>query len=73
MSVDLREESLTLTALVEYAAISMPFVVDRMLEVRLIDGSLGGMVLTESAATNPHVKDYDAIEGAWPGAPGQAL
>jgi hypothetical protein len=47
-------------------------VVDRVLEVRLLDGGLGGMSLTEIAVTDPYVKDYDAIEGAgpqcWPGA-----
>ena len=46
--------------------------VNRVLEVRLLDGGLGGMSLTETGVTSPYVKDYDALdEGAgpqcWPG------
>ena len=45
--------------------------VDRVLEVGLLGGGLGGMSLTETAVTDPYVKDYDALEGAgppcWPG------
>ena len=71
MSLDIREEALTPAALSDHAAISIAFVVDRVLEVRLLDGGLGGMSLTEIAVTDPYVKDYDAIEGAgpqcWPG------
>ncbi len=71
MSLDIREEALTPAALSEHAAISIAFVVDQILEVRLLDGGLGGMSLTETAAIGPYVKDYDAIEGArpqcWPG------
>ena len=71
MSLDFRKEALTPTALSEHAAIPIAFVVDRVLEVRLLDGGLGGMSLTEIAVTDPYVKDYDAIEGAgpqcWPG------
>src|SRR5215831_2803254 len=70
MSLDVREEALTPSALAGYAAISIAFVVDRVLEVRLTDGGLGGMSLTE-AAVDPYRKDYDAIEGErpahWPG------
>ena len=71
MSLDIREEALTLTALDEHAAIPVAFVAGRILEVTLIDGGLGGMSLTETAVTDACVKDYDAIEGAgpasWPG------
>jgi len=71
MSLDIREEALTPAALSEHAAISIAFVVDRILEVRLLDGGLGGMSLAEAAVTGPYVKDYDAIAGAgpqcWPG------
>jgi GNAT superfamily N-acetyltransferase len=66
MSLDIREEALTPAALSDHAAISIAFVVDRVLEVRLLDGGLGGMSLTEIAVTDPYVKDYDAIEGAGP-------
>ena len=71
MSLDFRKEALTPAALSEHAAISIAFVVDRVLEVGLLDGGLRGMSLTEIAVTDPYVKDYDAIEGAgpqcWPG------
>ncbi len=40
--------------------------VDRILEVRLTDAGLGGMTLTETAAADPYVKDYDAIEEQGP-------
>jgi GNAT superfamily N-acetyltransferase len=71
MSLDIREEALTSAVLSEHAAISIAFVVDRVLEVRLLDGGLGGMSLTETGVTSPYVKDYDALKGAgpqcWPG------
>jgi len=71
MSLDIGEEALTLATLSEHAAIPIAFMVDRVLEVRLLDGGLGGMSLTETVVTDPYVKDYDAIEGAgpqlWPG------
>jgi hypothetical protein len=64
ISLDIQEEALTPTALSEHAAIPIAFVVDRLLEIRLLDGGLGGMSLTEAAVTDPYVKDYYAIEGA---------
>jgi len=71
MSLDIREEAPTPAALSEHAAISIAFVVYRVLEVRLFDGGLGGMSLTQTAVTDSYVKDYDALEGAgpqcWPG------
>jgi GNAT superfamily N-acetyltransferase len=71
MSPDIREEALSLAALSEHAAIPIALVVDRVLEVTLLDGGLGGMSLTETAVTDPYIKDYDAIDGAraqhWPG------
>jgi len=66
MSLDIREEVLTPAALSGHAAIPIAFVVDRVLEVRLLDDGLGGMSLTETAVTDPCVKDYDALEGAGP-------
>lgn len=66
MSLDIQQEALTLTALEEHAAIPTAFVVDRILEVTVVDGGLGGMSLTETVVTDPYVKDYDAIEGAGP-------
>jgi GNAT superfamily N-acetyltransferase len=70
VSLDVGEEALTLTALDEHAAIPIAFVVDRILEVALIDGGLGGICLTETAVTDPYLHDYDAIENTgaarWP-------
>ena len=66
MSLDIREEALTPAALSEHAGISIAFVVDRILEVRLLDSGLGGMSLTQTAVTGPSLKDYDASEGAGP-------
>src|SRR5690242_16098483 len=66
MSLDIREEALTPAALSEHAAISIAFAVDRILEVRLLDGGLGGLTLAESAVTDPYAKDYDAIAGEGP-------
>jgi len=63
---EVRPEALTRRALDEYAAVSIAFVVDRILQVTLADGGLGGMVLTETAVAQPYVKDYDAIEEAGP-------
>ena len=71
MCLDIREAAPTSAALSEHATIPIAFVVDRVLEVRLLDGGLGGMSLTQTAVTDPYVKDYDALEGAgpqcWPG------
>jgi GNAT superfamily N-acetyltransferase len=66
MSLEVRQESLTPGALGEYARISVAFVVDRILEVTLADGGLGGMALTETPVAGPYVKDYDAINGEGP-------
>lgn len=66
MSLDIREEALTPAALDEHAAISIAFVVDKILELTLMDGGLGGMSLAETAVTDPYVHDYDATDGAGP-------
>ena len=42
MSVDIQQEAVTVTALEEYAAVSIAFVVDRILQVTVVDGGLGG-------------------------------
>ena len=64
MSLDIQEEALIPVALSEHAAIPLAFPVDQSLHVGLLDGGLGGLSLTETAVTDPYVKDYDAIEGA---------
>ena len=66
MSLDIQQEAVTLTALQEYAAVSMTVVVDRILQVAVADGGLGGLSLTETALADPYVKDYDALRGAEP-------
>jgi GNAT superfamily N-acetyltransferase len=66
MSLEIREEALTPGALSEHAKIPIAFAVDRVLEVTLADGGLGGISLTETTVPDPYVKDYDAIDGAGP-------
>lgn len=66
MSVDIQQEAVTATALEEYATVSIAFVVDRILQVTVADGGLGGLSLTETAVADPYVKDYDALDGARP-------
>ena len=71
MSLGIRDEAPAPAALSEHAAIPIAFVAGQILEVRLLDGGLGCMSLTQTAVTAPYVKDYDALEGAgpqrWPG------
>jgi GNAT superfamily N-acetyltransferase len=66
MNLEIRQEAVTPGALGEHAGISIAFVVDRILEVTLADGGLGGMSLTETPVADPYVKDYDTIEGEGP-------
>lgn len=66
MSLEIRQEAPTQGALGEHGRISIAFTVDRILEVTLADGGLGGVSLTETPVTDPWVKDYDAIAGASP-------
>jgi GNAT superfamily N-acetyltransferase len=66
VSLDIRQEAVTVTALEEHAAVPIAFVVDRVLQVTVTDGGLGGLSLTETAATDPYVKDYDAFGTAAP-------
>lgn len=66
MSLDIQQEAATVTALEEYATVSIAFVVDRILQVTVVDGGLGGLQLTETPVTDPYVKDYDALAGAAP-------
>jgi ribosomal protein S18 acetylase RimI-like enzyme len=66
VSLKIQQEALTEGALREHGRISIAFVVDRILEVTLADGGLGGMALTMTPVANPYVKDYDAIKGEGP-------
>jgi GNAT superfamily N-acetyltransferase len=65
-SAEVRQEAVTPGTLGEHARISSAFAVERILEVRLADGGLGGMSLTETPVPDRYVKDYDAIEGEGP-------
>jgi GNAT superfamily N-acetyltransferase len=67
MTLEIRQEAPTQGALSEHGRISIAFVVDRILEVTLADGGLGGMSLTVTPVADPYVKDYDAIAGGEPG------
>ncbi len=66
MSFEIRQETVTPGALAAHGRISIAFLVDRILEVRLIGSGLGGLTLTETAVPDPYVKDYDAIENEGP-------
>ena len=66
MSLEIQQEALTHGALSEHGRISIAFEVDRILEVTLADGGLGGMTLTVTPVADPYIKDYDAIEGEGP-------
>jgi GNAT superfamily N-acetyltransferase len=66
MSLDIRPEVCTPGGLGEHGRISIAFVVDRVLEVTLADGGLGGMGFSETPVAAPYVKDYDAIDGEGP-------
>jgi GNAT superfamily N-acetyltransferase len=73
MSLEIRQEAVTPGALGEHAGISIAFVVNRILEVTLADGGLGGMSLTETPVADPYVGAgaalFRAVEG-WAGARG---
>ena len=66
MSLEIRQEAATPAELGEHGKISIAFVVDRILEVALNGGGLGGISLTETLVADPYVKDYDAIDGEGP-------
>jgi GNAT superfamily N-acetyltransferase len=59
-------DEVPLTRLAELGGISIAFVVDRLLEVRVVDGGMGGIALTERTVETPYLKDYDAIAGEGP-------
>jgi len=51
----------------QHAEVPISFVVDRVLDVTMLEGGLGGLVLAERVIEVPWVKDYDAIKGEGPG------
>ena len=66
MSIEMRQESVTPGALDEHGRISIAFMVDRILEVTLADGGMGGISLTETRVADPYAKDYDTGTGGSP-------
>ncbi|HUB40976.1 MAG TPA: GNAT family N-acetyltransferase [Streptosporangiaceae bacterium] len=66
MSLKLRTGPVTPVTLSEHATIPIAFTVDRILQVTLADGGIGGISFTETAVAVPYVKDYDAIAGEGP-------
>ena len=64
MDVELSKEQLTF--LMELARIPIAFKVDRIFDVIVHEGGLGGFTFLESSVDVPYVKDYDAIAGEGP-------
>jgi GNAT superfamily N-acetyltransferase len=64
MDVEIREEAVG--SLAEHADVPIAFLVDRILEVSVPGGGLGGIGLQERSLDSPYVKDYDAINGEGP-------
>jgi len=67
MSIRIRE--INPVRLAEYDRIPSRFLVRSVLEVELVEGGLGGMILREVPAERPYVKDYDAygeLPSDWP-------
>jgi GNAT superfamily N-acetyltransferase len=62
--IDVSEEPFD--GLAEYSSISIAFQVDRVLQVELAQGGLGGLLLSERPVERPYVKDYDALPGTHP-------
>ena len=62
--MEIREESLSF--LEEYARIPIAFEVNRILDLSLRNGGIGGFELLERSVTPSFVKDYDALPGNLP-------
>lgn len=60
MDIEIEEEPMT--ALADYARISIAFEVDRVLEVAAREQGLGGLTLSERKLGARYVKDYDELE-----------
>ena len=54
-----------------HGEVPIGFLVEHVLDVSLVEGGLGGVMLSERAVEVPWLKDYDAIQGegptSWPG------
>jgi ribosomal protein S18 acetylase RimI-like enzyme len=62
--IEVREESLE--QLPEYSRLSIAFQVDRVLQVELVEGGLGGLSLFERPVEPPYLKDHDVLPGNHP-------
>lgn len=61
VSIEIREESAE--ALADYARVPISFEVRRVLDIEVLTGGLGGIVLLERTLEVPYVKDYDEADG----------
>jgi len=64
MKLEIREESVG--SLKEHAEIPIAFLVNRILDVYVSNGGLGGIILRELTVERAWVKDYDALKGEGP-------
>jgi ribosomal protein S18 acetylase RimI-like enzyme len=64
LDIQLSEEPVS--ALADLAQVSIAFLVDRVLDVTVVDAELAGFILTERAMDVPYTKDYDTLEGEGP-------
>ena len=64
MDLEIREEPISLLG--ELADIPIAFLVERILNVSVSRGGLGGIDLRERAVDPPYVKNYDAVKGEGP-------
>jgi GNAT superfamily N-acetyltransferase len=55
-----------ITGLGLHGEVPIAFLVERVLDVRAMEGGLGGLVMTEKAVEVPWLKDYDALKGEGP-------
>ncbi|MBW3537468.1 MAG: GNAT family N-acetyltransferase [Actinobacteria bacterium] len=62
----MRVEEEPIANLGQHAEIPIAFTVDRVLDVALVEGGLGGFLLSEVPVDEPWVKDYDADKGEGP-------
>jgi ribosomal protein S18 acetylase RimI-like enzyme len=64
MDIELSEEPITEVA--RLARVPIAFKVERILELTIREGGLGGFVLSERRLDVPYVKNYDALPGEGP-------
>ena len=71
MDIEILEDSPSAELLRAYAEVPIAFMVKSRLRADLVEGGLGGWILTEERVKPPYVKDYDAEAGGrvdrWPG------